>query len=790
LICVTRRRRPALRDGLGSKYEIEMNKSTLAGILTLLVLNAGCGGPVQYVERGNKFLEAKRYADAEISYKKAIQKDPKLGEAYYGLGNAQIEEKNFPAAYQSLRRASELLPRRVDIKVKLADVVLGAYQSKPGDAGLYSILTKVTNEILSLDPNSYDGLRMKGNLALFDRKPEQAIQSFRRANEIKPLQEYVVIGYSQALIQAGRGPEAERLARQLIERKKDFGPIYDVLYQYYRSTGNTAAAEEVLRTRVRNNPKDSSAFIQAAAYYRQAKETAAMQAVIEDLVKGYVTRPDAFLAAGDFYSRYGDWEAAASAYERGSQIEASQVALLKKRLAAVRIAQKRPAEALVILDQVLAKTPTDWEAALLKADVLRERAAPGDLDKAIEAYQVVLKLRLDDPVALLGLGQAYFAKNDLVSARKTLLSARQKNPTSEEPKRFLAMISLREGKPAEALTMLDELLRGSPGSTSGRYLKINALMELGRYDEARPELDKLAHEFPQSSDLKLMRGLLAVLSKRYQDAEAIFSTAAASGGSDVRFDLGLAEAYAGRQQYDRALQLLETEVRRSPQQPVIRRMLAKTALQAGQFDRAISELQKLLQAQPDSATLLTDLGQAYRAKGDLPMAAQEFQKAIQRGSKDPLPYFLLGFTLDASGKPSEAIQTYRQALVLRPNDSLTMNNLAYALADSANPKDLDEALQLAQRALEISPREPDLRDTLGWVWLKKGKPDTALQLFTELCRDTPANPSYRLHLGLALLAKGNTGGAQKTLEQALASNPSQTEAVEIRSALRRASSER
>src|SRR5262249_5179018 len=124
----------------------------------------------------------------------------------------------------------------------------------------------------------------------------------------------------------------------------------------------------------------------------------------------------------------------------------------------------------------------------------------------------------------------------------------------------------------------------------------------------------------------------------------------------------------------------------------------------------------------------------------------------------------------------------------RPNDSIAMNNLAYALTETGDAKDLDSALQFAQRALQISPNEPDFRDTLGWIWLKKGTNDSALQVFTALCREAPANPSYRHHLGLALLATRNHAAARQAFETALASGPSRDEAAQIRQALQRTAS--
>ncbi len=749
-----------------------------------------CGGSAAwYVQTGDRNFKAGRYAEAAINYRKAIQIDAKQGEAYYGLGRADIEKRDYQEAFTVLTQASDLLPRRLDVKAKLADLVLGLYESDPSDANLYGTLTKLTGQMLAIDPASFDGLRMKGNLALLDRKPEQAIAAFERANQIQPMQERLIMGYAQALIQVGRGPEAEKLAHQLIERRKDFGPIYDVLFQYYVSKGDAAAGEKILRDKIANNPSDSGPYIQLAAYYRQAQKPAEMQAALDELLQSYATRKDAYLLTGDFYARYREWDKAVAIYQKGGQIQPDQSATFGKRTAGVRIAQGRPAEAIEILDQVLGKHPTDQDAEIARADLLMQRGRPGDLDKAISEFQLVLDAHPGYEAALVSLGKAFMAKHDFAAASRTLKRASQFAPQAEEPRTLLATIDISDGKPAEASVILDDVLRDSPGSVRARYLKINALIMQGKYDEARPELDKLSREFPQSNDLNLLRGLLSIFAKRFNDAESIFSRVG-MGGSDPRFTGGLAEVYASQQEFDKALQVLEAEARKAPDQLLLRRMIAKTAIRAGQYDRAIVELQGLLKKQPDSVMAMTDLGQAYQAKGDLADAEKQFQQAIHVSSKDPVPYFYLAYTLNASGKHAEAMQSYRQALALRPNDSLAMNNLAYTLANDGSPKDLDDALQLVRRALEISPHESDFQDTLAWVWLKKGESDQAVQIFTELCKEKPSNPSYRHHLGLALLAHGDNAAAQKTFELALASGPTQGEAIEIKAEMARAASRR
>jgi tetratricopeptide (TPR) repeat protein len=94
----------------------------------LALLSVACGGdPRDYFVKGNQLFTGGKYNDAALNYKKAIQKDPEFGEAYYRLGLAEIQLGEPIAAYQTLSRAVELLPARDDIKVALADFSLTTF---------------------------------------------------------------------------------------------------------------------------------------------------------------------------------------------------------------------------------------------------------------------------------------------------------------------------------------------------------------------------------------------------------------------------------------------------------------------------------------------------------------------------------------------------------------------------------------------------------------------------------------------------------------------------------------
>ena len=74
----------------------------------------------------------------------------------------------------------------------------------------------------------------------------------------------------------------------------------------------------------------------------------------------------------------------------------------------------------------------------------------------------------------------------------------------------------------------------------------------------------------------------------------------------------------------------------------------------------------------------------------------------------------------------DAEKYYRQALILDPQNPTIMNNLAWFLID--NDINVDEGVDLIQKALELEPDDWYYLDTKGWGLYKQGRYEEALQV--------------------------------------------------------------
>src|SRR6266478_6392926 len=110
-----------------------MNRLGLLGCFLLAVLlSTGCSrSPQHYLDVANKLAAQGQYADAELNYRKAIQKNGAFGEAYYQLGSMNLQLSKIQPAYQALSTAAQLLPAREDVQVKFADFAMTIYWADP-----------------------------------------------------------------------------------------------------------------------------------------------------------------------------------------------------------------------------------------------------------------------------------------------------------------------------------------------------------------------------------------------------------------------------------------------------------------------------------------------------------------------------------------------------------------------------------------------------------------------------------------------------------------------------------
>jgi len=102
-ICIFDRRNPLLKH-----VSLFGKRKTVAILLLLSVLSVTAQTDRQYIRQGNKLFRMGDYPNAEVSYRKAIEQNPKNPQAPFNLGNALMAQKKDSAAVAQFENASRL----------------------------------------------------------------------------------------------------------------------------------------------------------------------------------------------------------------------------------------------------------------------------------------------------------------------------------------------------------------------------------------------------------------------------------------------------------------------------------------------------------------------------------------------------------------------------------------------------------------------------------------------------------------------------------------------------------
>ena len=102
-ICIFDRRNPLLKN-----ISLFGKRKVAAALLLLAVMSVSAQTDRQYIRQGNKQFNAGDYPNAEVSYRKAVEKNPKNPQAVFNLGNALLAQKKDSAAIEQFQNAANL----------------------------------------------------------------------------------------------------------------------------------------------------------------------------------------------------------------------------------------------------------------------------------------------------------------------------------------------------------------------------------------------------------------------------------------------------------------------------------------------------------------------------------------------------------------------------------------------------------------------------------------------------------------------------------------------------------
>lgn len=321
----------------------------------------------------------------------------------------------------------------------------------------------------------------------------------------------------------------------------------------------------------------------------------------------------------------------------------------------------------------------------------------------------------------------------------------------------------------EVLEFYRSLLGDYPKMQEVRLAYARLLVSDRQYVEARAQFEKLLGDLPGNPEVSVAVGLLAMQLKDYDAAEKYLKQALAGEYRDeatVRMYLG--QLFDERGRYEEAADWYASVGRGEQYVPAQIRyadMLAKQGKlsEAHQHLRQIpvQNNQQRVQVVEAEAQLLRDAkayGEAFELLGN----------ALEKLPNYPDLLYDHAMAAEKLGKIDVLEQDLRKLIQIKPDYAHAYNALGYTLADRSER--LEEAQQLIKKALELSPDDFFIMDSLGWVYYRMGQlemaEDTLRRAYTG-----QHDPEIAAHLGEVLWARGKTEEAEKIWRAALKENP-------------------
>ena len=247
----------------------------------------------------------------------------------------------------------------------------------------------------------------------------------------------------------------------------------------------------------------------------------------------------------------------------------------------------------------------------------------------------------------------------------------------------------------------------------------------------------------------------------------------------------LADVQAGAQRSQAALDTLEPVPSSDPLYALVQLRRAGLEESLGQTDASTRLLEKLASEYPDQPEPLALAGSNLRQAGRFSEAATMFTRAIDRvgtPTRSAWPLFYeRGVAYDRAGQWSKAESDFDYALRLAPDQPSVMNYLAYAWTEQ--DRNLPQAKQMLERAVEQNPNEAAYVDSLGWVELRQGDTAGALRNLNKAVELQPEDAVINGHLGDALAAVGRIREAEYQWRRALTLKPDPADAERINARL-------
>lgn len=643
-----------------------------------------------------------------------------LAESYYHFSRAKMLQfrDELPAAVAEFRKALELNPASVDLRLEFAETLL--------QAGENSRAVEVCEEALRMRPSDATLHTRVAELILQAGEIARAVELCRTAIEVAPdsVDARLLLGRIFYSSREQSGMRDKALAE--FEAALRIDPYNQEAMQYaadlhFQSGRYQEAADLFARLRQSSPGSIKGYYFEAQALV----ELNRIDAAISTLEKGLELRDDipeyVLLLAGLYRSR-GDLESAEEIYRRA--LANGPDPRLNEGLARTLVALGKGEEAIPVLERLTQVQPGQQE---LRLDLARAYRQGRQLTKAAEVLEALLA---DDPESV-QVNYEYSSVLLLMGEREKAADRLLRMLESERPTMRpyrgilltnLALIREEEGRFDEAISLLEEARALSPGDLDARLRVFYTLQRASRIDEMQRLADELLKEAPEHPHVLIAHAQALAATGKVDEGVRFLQERAVEAEEAETLYLAASQLYLARDQFDGAQGVVEAALSRLPESERLQFQLGAVLERQKDYDGAERRFLGILDRNPDHADVLNYLG-----------------------------YMLA----DRGVRLDEALDYIRRAVELDPYNGAFQDSLGWVYFKQ---DDLVNAELHLKKAVRLQRADPVILEHLGDLYVRKGEAEEARRYYEMSIRHAEkAEESDRVRLKLETLLTSMSG---------------------------------
>jgi tetratricopeptide (TPR) repeat protein len=714
-------------------------------------------------------------ARAESEFKAAINLDPKSSQAYAALGSFYLSRNDLKEAGQAFKTAADLAPLRSPIRVRYADFLLRT--------GAAAEAKNILDEISQKYPDYLPPRVLLMRIACAERKEEDC------AARVQNILAQDAVNYD-ALFQdgifslaKGDAPKALRIYGYLSNTYRLNPQVrYQLALAYLLSAKNANAAdsrnavdraESVLADAIKLNPRfDQATLLLAELKLRKGNSAAAAVDLLAPLTKERPQIAQAQYLLSRAYLALQKADEALAVYRQMTELfpEDPQPPFL---MASILLRQGKQNEARSALEKSLEISPDYMPAiqGLVGLDISAKQYAP-----ALDRVQKLLDTEPKDKTKFAQLsalrGTIYAAQEDFTHAEADLLKAIDLDPNLTSAYLLLAQLYIKTNKQQQAIEKLNESIEKNKNVPALMLLAmLNAHMQ--HFDAARDAYEKLLTVAPNSpAALNNLAVLYSEQLGQLDKASELAKKAREANPNDAHVADTLGWILFKKGDYDNARPLLQESVSKLPDQPEIQFHAGMAHYMMGEEGPARIALEKAANASADfpgkdearQRLALLDINVATANPG----VRTELENYLRKWPNDPAVLVRLAAIQERDGAADQALKTYEKLLSDYPQFAPALRQLAlhYGQRSTADTN----AYELAMKARQAYPDDPEIAKALGIINYRRGAYPQAMELLKEAAAKRKDDPQILYYLGALYRELKQYPECKGALERALSLN--------------------